>query len=71
MFGQTARAGRFQIGVQNISAGEGFGGFIRVNAAVLRQRVIVELFLGKIWGQSSPSYRFNGPPGIMVEMACL
>jgi hypothetical protein len=71
MFGQTAIAGRFQIGVQHIGAGEGFGSFIRINPAVLRQRVILELFLGKIWGQSSPSYRFSGPPGMMVEIACL
>jgi hypothetical protein len=57
--------------VQHIGAGKGFGGFIGINPAILRQRVLVELFLGKIRDQSSPSYRFSGPPGMMVEIACL
>jgi len=34
MFGKAARAGRFQIGMQNIGPGNGFGRFIGINPAV-------------------------------------
>lgn len=71
MFGQAAGLGAFQIGMQDEGAGWPRGGFIGVNPAVFRQRVKLFVFLGKIGNQSSPSYRLTGPPGMMVEIACL
>ncbi|MEY5038002.1 MAG: hypothetical protein RL472_1108, partial [Pseudomonadota bacterium] len=67
----------FQIGVQHIGAGDRLCGIMRIlmvmriKPAVLRQRVIVERIVGGISVQSSPSYRLSGPPGIIVEIACL
>jgi len=55
MFGQPARARRFQIGVQNIGAGGGACRFIGINPAVLEQRVLIKRVVVGIGVQSSPS----------------
>ena len=76
MFGQAAGLGVFQIGMQDKGARRTGRRLIGINPAVFRQRVKLFGVLGKIglWkigNQSSPSYRLTGPPGMMVEIACL
>ena len=70
MFGQTPGLGGFQIGMQDKGARRRRRRFIGVDTAILKQRIVV-ILIGQISDQSSPSYRFTGPPGMMVEIACL
>ncbi|GAB1480407.1 hypothetical protein MASR2M74_29840 [Paracoccaceae bacterium] len=71
MFRQAAGLGAFQVRMQDEGARRSRRRLIEINPTVFRQRVKVFVFLGKIGNQSSPSYRLTGPPGMMVEIACL
>jgi hypothetical protein len=57
--------------MQDIGAGRLRRSLVRVSPAALGQRIVILVRVGKIGDQSSPSYRLIGPPGMMVEIACL
>jgi hypothetical protein len=69
MFGHAAFLGSFQVGMDDISAGQRLRGIMRGTGA--RQRDVIILVFGQVRDYSSPSYRLIGPPGMMVEIACL
>jgi len=72
MFGQPPGLGAFEIGMQDIGAGQCGCGVMRDGPAVVKQRrVFIMVVVRKVGVQSSPSYRLMGPPGMMVEIACL
>jgi hypothetical protein len=73
VFGQAAAAVALQVGMDDPGAGRRAFAFIGVKPALRigRQAEIVVIVLGSCGVQSSPSYRVTGPPGMMVEIACL
>jgi len=71
MFGQAAGLAGAGVGVQDNGARrQRLGHMEFFPLALARRGKVVFVAVGSD-GQSSPSYRFTGAPGMMVEIACL
>ena len=73
MFCKAALSRGLHVRMQDISAGQSGRCVMQNRPAAWQVKIviIVGVIVGQVRDYSSPSYRLIGPPGMMVEIACL